>query len=697
MYKTTILIVYIIILYTCNLFAGIPESPLKQNNKNIINELSPADIELLLNILQNPEKINGLISQIQVGVLNKEEDIAETIDKYTSSLHIESKIKQNIIYFHDMLYHELLDFDNETFNSWLELLFIVIMFLVLFLSLEYTVYSRLSTQIIHKILSIEKYLTVNNVTKIAFYTVIPVIASLSITIYMLYAIKSIEQNSFVANYLFLICIIVVVNRSISIINKAKNISLKQVRKIINILLFSIILFLLINSLLEYKYAKILLKINLIIFLLITSYVIFTLKNIVLQLSLNRYENKHIKNIYEKIYYILKILLFFIFSSLFFILFIDYKDIKLLLDQLFVSTIFIYLVWNGKNYLTKKISKYIVLNTVHNINNNDHVLLKEIENHQRKQFIRYNKMWKIFIFFINLTTILISLLITSKILNIDILKSFLLLLDNFIVDVLSVIFIVFFIFSSLTIFLAWLVNKNINNLLKAKENYKANKLLTTVSLLEKPYIFLVFILIIISTLIGLGISLSFIFAGAGMFTIIITVGAKDILQNFFHGIINIMEEAFAINDLVEIDGKIGVIEDISLVYVKIRMQNGSLTLIPFSNSAKISNLSKSYSYTVIDLYIAYDSQINNVKDALQEADKLVQEDPTCKDLIISSIEYNGISSMYDTSIKISAKVKTHPGKQLLVHKAYMEAIHLVFQKMNIKMSHPNSLINTNSFN
>ena len=96
-----------------------------------------------------------------------------------------------------------------------------------------------------------------------------------------------------------------------------------------------------------------------------------------------------------------------------------------------------------------------------------------------------------------------------------------------------------------------------------------KIISTFVLCYKPYKIFTYILSIIIILGMLGVSVTALLASTSIITVIIAFGAKDILQNFFNAILFLSEGSFFINDLVEVSGKLGVVEDISLVYIKIR--------------------------------------------------------------------------------------------------------------------------------
>lgn len=106
------------------------------------------------------------------------------------------------------------------------------------------------------------------------------------------------------------------------------------------------------------------------------------------------------------------------------------------------------------------------------------------------------------------------------------------------------------------------------------------------------------------------------AGAGIITAILGFAFKDIGENFLAGILLAFKSPFKINDLIETEGVIGNVVDLTIRETRIKTLDGKDVFIP--NGQIIKN--PLYNYT-IDGFLRYDFVVgldynSNIKQAIQ---------------------------------------------------------------------------------
>lgn len=116
-----------------------------------------------------------------------------------------------------------------------------------------------------------------------------------------------------------------------------------------------------------------------------------------------------------------------------------------------------------------------------------------------------------------------------------------------------------------------------------------KILSIFILIKPLYIGVMIVGFLISILSILNISFEVIFASTGMITFLLAFGMRDILMNFVNAFLFLLRDTLALGDKVSINGMTGTVEDIDNNYVKIRDQEGLLHLIPFNHISTISRL------------------------------------------------------------------------------------------------------------
>jgi len=117
-------------------------------------------------------------------------------------------------------------------------------------------------------------------------------------------------------------------------------------------------------------------------------------------------------------------------------------------------------------------------------------------------------------------------------------------------------------------------------------------------------------------------ISILIASSG---IIVGIASRPIIENMISGIVISFSHPVRIGDTVIIDNNYGNIEDITITHTIVKIWNWRRYIIPNSRmlSKEIINctINDSYQWTHVEFYVAYDSDIEKVKElAIQTASK-----------------------------------------------------------------------------
>lgn len=169
-----------------------------------------------------------------------------------------------------------------------------------------------------------------------------------------------------------------------------------------------------------------------------------------------------------------------------------------------------------------------------------------------------------------------------------------------------------------------------------------------------------------TVIGLGLSL----------------GVQSLVKDCVTGFSMLLEDAFAVGDLVVINGQIGRIESLSVRVLRLRATDGSLYVFPYGNISTLCNQNRDYSAAVLLFQVGIDADIPQVYEILEAISKDLRKDPKTRAMVAGSIEIDGINEVSDHALQIRAVLKTKPSKQYKVRwafnlllKQYLESYHI----------------------
>jgi small conductance mechanosensitive channel len=185
----------------------------------------------------------------------------------------------------------------------------------------------------------------------------------------------------------------------------------------------------------------------------------------------------------------------------------------------------------------------------------------------------------------------------------------------------------------------------------------------------------------------GINIMPIITGAGIAGLAIGFGAKNLVEDIISGFFLILEDQIRVGDVVQINGTGGSIETIRLRTTVLRDLQGVVHIFPNGAIRQVSNMTKEFSYYVINVGIAYKENVDEVMDTLRSVGEDLQNDPEFAPLILEPLEVLGVDDFGDSQITIKVRIKTIPLKQWVVGRELRRRIKNTFDRKGIEIPFP----------
>jgi hypothetical protein len=109
----------------------------------------------------------------------------------------------------------------------------------------------------------------------------------------------------------------------------------------------------------------------------------------------------------------------------------------------------------------------------------------------------------------------------------------------------------------------------------------------------------------------GISIAPILAAAGVLGVAVGFGAQSLVKDYFSGLFLPLEDQTRHGDVVEAGGKSGVVEEVTLRYVRRRGYDGNVHFVPNGQIATVTNMARDFSYALADIGVAYRRHRNSL--------------------------------------------------------------------------------------
>jgi len=199
--------------------------------------------------------------------------------------------------------------------------------------------------------------------------------------------------------------------------------------------------------------------------------------------------------------------------------------------------------------------------------------------------------------------------------------------------------------------------------------------------------LVVIFATLSALAQLGINVAPLLAGAGVIGLAIGFGSQTLVRDVITGIFLLLEDAMAVGDVVKLGGLSGVVEQLTIRSIKLRDLDGSVHIVPFSAVTTVTNMTRDFSFAVLDVLVAYREDTDRIVQVLKEIGDEVGKDPKWAPLIRADIDIWGVEKLADSGVVIRARVKTEPSARWNVGREFNRRIKRRFDELGIEMPYP----------
>lgn len=238
-------------------------------------------------------------------------------------------------------------------------------------------------------------------------------------------------------------------------------------------------------------------------------------------------------------------------------------------------------------------------------------------------------------------------------------------------------IVIFIFAVLFYHILTRVTKKIFELKTNRVDER--KMKTVVSLVNNILKYLIIIIAILMILDIYGIQTSGLLTSLGIVGVVAGLAIQDILKDILSGSSIILENQYAIGDIVSIGDFKGEVISLGLRITKIKALTGEVKIISNRNITEVINYSLEKSLALVDVPIAYEEDVIKIENLLN---KLCEEMKKKNKLISGDVSCIGITSFDSSSINFRVVAETLPAKKYEVERFLLKEIKIMLDKEKI---------------
>ncbi|MGA2317145.1 MAG: mechanosensitive ion channel family protein [Thermodesulfobacteriota bacterium] len=205
-----------------------------------------------------------------------------------------------------------------------------------------------------------------------------------------------------------------------------------------------------------------------------------------------------------------------------------------------------------------------------------------------------------------------------------------------------------------------------------------------NILRHALLIVIFFIALLMILGELGIQLGPLLATAGIGALAIGFGAQSLVKDVISGFFIILENQYRIGDAIEVAGVSGLVESVSLRRTVLRDLEGKVHTMPNGEIKIVSNLSKEWARSVLDVGISYREDVDQVLKLLEEIGRELGVEEPWKSAILEPLKILGVERFGESQLVIRVVVKTVPLKQWEVGRELRKRIKNRFDEKGIQI-------------
>jgi moderate conductance mechanosensitive channel len=217
--------------------------------------------------------------------------------------------------------------------------------------------------------------------------------------------------------------------------------------------------------------------------------------------------------------------------------------------------------------------------------------------------------------------------------------------------------------------------------------RAQQLRTAAGVIGSVGTFVIISLALMQILPVLGVNMGPLLASAGVAGLAIGFGAQTLVHDVINGFFILLENQYAVGDVVRVAGVKGTVEAMTMRNTTLRDDDGTLHIVPNSEIKIVSNLTRDWAQVALHVSVAYNEDSDKVVKLLNDVAQEVRNDPGFSEDIVADPQVPGIERVASGEVDYLMLVKTRPGRQYAVTRELRRRIKECFQKNNIQAGNP----------
>ena len=161
----------------------------------------------------------------------------------------------------------------------------------------------------------------------------------------------------------------------------------------------------------------------------------------------------------------------------------------------------------------------------------------------------------------------------------------------------------------------------------------------------------------------GVNLGPFLAGASIVGVALGFGTQSLVKDFVSGFFILVEDQYAVGDVITIADQTGTVEEIDLRVTRLRAIDGTVWFVPNGEIRKVGNSAKEWGRSIVDVIVPRKADLAAATAAIEEEAAAVAANPAWTEAILEPPEILGVNAMGVDNVTVRVSTKTTPGQRI----------------------------------
>lgn len=187
---------------------------------------------------------------------------------------------------------------------------------------------------------------------------------------------------------------------------------------------------------------------------------------------------------------------------------------------------------------------------------------------------------------------------------------------------------------------------------------------------------------------LGISVAPVLATAGVAGLAVGFGAQSLVKDYFTGFFLLLEDQIRQGDVVDLGGQSGVVEEVTLRYVRLRNFDGHVFFVPNGEIKVVKNMTREFAQAVVTVGVAYREDVDEALEVMKEVGREMRADPAFGPSLAADLEIIGVDDWADSKVNLICRLKVVPPiQQWTIRREFLRRLKKAYDARGIEIPFP----------